>query len=159
MSIGFEKHDHTSCIQEALSSADKYCASEGLQFTKTRRRVLEILLMEHKALGAYEILAHLSDEGLGAQPPIVYRALDFLVANGFVHKIEKLNAYSACTHHGEAHSPVFMICRVCKSVVETQTKPLRGFLDTTAKAAGFMIERTVIEAEGLCPSCQKAPAL
>ncbi|MBE9476834.1 MAG: transcriptional repressor, partial [Proteobacteria bacterium] len=92
----------------------------------------------------------------GSQPPVVYRALDFLVANGFAHKIEKLNAYSACGHPGKAHAPVFMICRTCKSVVEAQTEPLRGFLGSTAKAAGFLIERTVIEIEGLCPTCQKA---
>ncbi len=156
MSLSFEKHDHTSCIKKALSTADEYCANEGLQFTKTRRRVLEILLMEHKALGAYEILSYLSDEGLGAQPPIVYRALEGLVANGFVHKIERLNAYSACTHHGEEHSPVFLICSVCKNVMETQTKHLRDFVGTTAETVGFMVERTVIEAEGLCPSCQKS---
>lgn len=155
MALGFEKHDHASCIQDALSCADTYCAREGLQFTKTRRRVLELLLVEHKAIGAYDILARLSDEGLGSQPPIVYRALDFLVANGFVHKIEKLNAYSACSHPGEAHSPVFMICRKCNCVVEAQTEPLRGFLGAAAKAAGFQIERTVIEAEGLCPTCQR----
>lgn len=154
MSKGFQKHDHTTCIRDALTCADAHCKRNSLQFTKTRRRVLEILLQEHKALGAYDILSHLNSEGLGSQPPIVYRALDFLVANGFVHKIEKLNAYAACTHPGISHSPVFMICRDCDSVVETQTEPLMNFLGTTAKTAGFSIERTVIEAEGLCPSCQ-----
>ncbi|KAB7610028.1 transcriptional repressor [Amylibacter sp. SFDW26] len=156
MSVGFENHDHTFCIQDALETADTYCSENGLQFTKTRRRVLEILLMQHKALGAYDILAHLSDEGLGAQPPVVYRALDFLVTNGFAHKIEKLNAYSACSHPGISHSPVFMICRVCENIVETKTEPLHSFLGTTAEAAGFSIEDTVIEVEGVCPSCQKS---
>ncbi len=155
MSVGFEEHDHTSCIKDALASADAYCDENSLQFTKTRRRVLEILLMEHKALGAYDILAYLSDEGLGSQPPVVYRALEFLVANGFVHKIEKLNAYSACSHPGKSHSPVFMICRLCKNVVEAQTEPVRSALTSTAKTAGFIIERTVVEVEGLCPSCQQ----
>jgi Fur family zinc uptake transcriptional regulator len=156
MPIGFEKHDHTTCIQTALASAEACCANAGLQLTKVRRRVLELLLLEHKALGAYDILSTLNAEGLGSQPPIVYRALDFLVANGFAHKIEKLNAYSACCHPGKTHAPVFMICRACKSVVEAQTKPLHGFLGSTAKAAGFLIERTVIEMTGLCPTCQKA---
>ncbi len=159
MPVGFETHDHSTCIDDALSTADKYCASHGLQFTKTRRRVLELLLMEHKALGAYDILSHLNTEGLGSQPPVAYRALDFLVANGFAHKIEKLNAYSACCHPGQSHAPVFMICRACQAVVETQTEPLRNFLGSTAKAAGFLIERTVIEIEGLCPTCQKAETL
>ena len=154
MLIGFEKHDHAACIQTALASAEAFCAREGLQFTKTRRRVLELLLKEHKALGAYDILGTLNAEGLGSQPPVVYRALDFLVANGFAHKIENLNAYSACCHPDKDHSPVFMICRKCKSVVETQTEPLRDFLGETAKTADFLIERTIIEIEGLCPSCQ-----
>ncbi len=159
MPVGFEQHDHTRCIQTALASAEQYCTDESLQLTKVRRRVLELLLHEHKALGAYDILSTLNAEGLGSQPPIVYRALDFLVANGLAHKIEKLNAYSACCHLGKAHTPVFMICRACKCLVETQTEPLRNFLGSTAKAAGFLIERTVIEIEGLCPTCQKADAL
>jgi Fur family zinc uptake transcriptional regulator len=87
MSLGFEEHDHSTCIKDALETAEAYCANENLQFTKTRRRVLELLLHEHKALGAYDILATLSKEGLGTQPPVVYPALDFLVAKGFVHKI------------------------------------------------------------------------
>ncbi len=157
MPIGFEDHNHTACIQSALASADVYCAQKSLKFTPTRRRVLELLLQEHKALGAYDILSTLNAEGLGSQPPVVYRALDFLVANGFAHKIENLNAYSACCHPDQAHSPVFMICRKCKCVVETHTEPLRGFLGTTAKTAGFLIERTIIEIEGLCPACQKEP--
>jgi len=156
MPLGFEKHNHSTCIKSALEAADAFCARENLQFTKTRRRVLELLLHKHKALGAYDILATLDTEGLGSQPPVVYRALDFLVANGFAHKIEKLNAYSACAHPGQSHTPVFMICRACHAVAETRPKPLRGFLEAAAKSVDFIIERTVIEAEGLCPTCQKA---
>ncbi|MEP1496019.1 MAG: transcriptional repressor, partial [Pseudophaeobacter sp.] len=84
------------------------------------------------------------------------RALDFLVTNGFAHKIERLNAFIACTHPGEDHAPVFMICRLCKSVAEAQTIPTKGQLGQAARDAGFQIERTVVEAEGLCPKCQKA---
>jgi len=159
MPLGFEKHDHATCIKDALETADATCARENLQLTKTRRRVLELLLHEHKALGAYDILASLGQEGLGTQPPVVYRALDFLVTNGFVHRIEKLNAYSACTHPGQSHTPVFMICRECHAVVETRTKALSGVLGAAAKSADFLIESTVIEAEGLCPTCQESPPL
>lgn len=154
MTLGFETHDHSSCIQTAIETAETFCERKGLQFTKTRRRVLELLLKEHKALGAYDILGTLGSEGFGSQPPTVYRALDFLVANGFAHKIEKLNAYSACCHPGEQHSPIFMICRKCSCVVETQTQSLKNYLDTAANTMGFLIERTVIEIEGLCPTCQ-----
>ncbi|TNJ45922.1 transcriptional repressor [Phaeobacter sp. B1627] len=156
-SIGFASHDHTRCITSGLTAVDSYCAQNGLKFTAVRRRVLEILLQQHRALGAYEILDYLRREGLGSQPPVAYRALDFLVKHGFVHKIERLNAFIACTHPGSPHTPVFMICRECTSVAEAQREPMQGQLGAVARAAGFLIERTVVEAEGLCPKCQDLP--
>ncbi|UWQ39533.1 transcriptional repressor (plasmid) [Leisingera aquaemixtae] len=158
VSIGFEPHDHSSCIQDCIAAVDAHCRAEGLQFTPVRRRVLEILLQEHRALGAYEILDRLREEGLGSQPPVAYRALDFLVKNGFAHKIERLNAFIACSHPGETHAPVFLICRACDAVAEAQREPTQGQLGQAARDAGFVIERAVIEAEGLCPKCQKAAA-
>ncbi len=152
--IGFEAHDHTDCIREGIAGADRYCDSKGLKLTPVRRRVLEILLEDHRALGAYEILDVLRREGLGSQPPVVYRALNFLVANGLVHKIERLNAFIACVHPELRHVPAFMICRGCKTVAEAQARLPEGGLPELAKAAGFQIERAVIEAEGLCPACQ-----
>ncbi len=153
-SVGFERHDHTGCIADAVAAAETVCADRKVQFTPGRRRVLEILLEEHRALGAYDILERLSREGRGAQPPVAYRALDFLVKHGFVHKIEGLNAFIACTRPGEAHAPAFMICRLCAAVAETQAAPASDALAGAARAAGFRIERTVVEAEGLCPACQ-----
>ncbi len=124
--------------------------------TPVRRKVLELLLEEHRALGAYAILDMLSEAGFGSQPPVAYRALDFLAEHGFVHKIERLNAFVACAHPGEAHSPAFMICRVCDAVAEAQSAPTKGALGTAARATGFQIERTVVEAEGVCPACAEA---
>lgn len=152
--IGFEIHDHGSCIADAVNAADAYCQDAGLQFTPARRRVLEILLAGHRAMGAYDILDVLRSEGLGSQPPVAYRALDFLVSHGFAHKIERLNAFVACCHPGARHSPAFLICRKCDAVAEAVAEPARGILGRTATDAGFVIERTVVEAEGLCPSCR-----
>lgn len=149
----FSRHDHASCIAETVTRAEEICARDGLRLTPARRRVLEILLAEHRAMGAYEILDVLRAEGLGAQPPVAYRALDFLVANGFAHKIERLNAFVACTHPGEAHAPAFLICRKCGRVAETSAAGQGGRLGAAAREAGFAIERTVMEAEGLCPVC------
>lgn len=153
-SIGFEKHDHAACIQGSIEKVDAHCANAGLQLTPVRRRVLELLLQEHRSLGAYELLDRLRDEGLGSQPPVIYRALDFLVKNGFVHKIERLNAFVACTDPSHDHAPTFLICKACDSVAETHTQLETGVLAQTAKDAGFKIERTVVEAEGICPKCQ-----
>ncbi|MDJ1008454.1 MAG: transcriptional repressor [Paracoccaceae bacterium] len=157
--LGFERHDHDRCVAQALAAAEARCAEAGLRLTPVRRKVLELLLQEHRALGAYAILDLLRDAGFGSQPPVAYRALDFLVEHGFVHKIERLNAFVACAHPGAAHAPAFMICRLCQTVAEAQSSPARGALGAAARAAGFQIEKTVVEAEGVCPACaEKAGA-
>ncbi|GAB4291036.1 MAG: Fur family transcriptional regulator [Roseovarius sp.] len=154
--IGFEAHDHRRCIAAALSAAEAHCAAAGLNLTPVRRRVLEILLRRHRALGAYEILDELREAGFGSQPPVVYRALEFLVANGFAHRIERLNAFVACAHAGAEHAPAFLVCRLCAAVAEAEAAAGQRAIAATARAEGFTVERMVIEAVGLCPRCAGA---
>jgi Fur family zinc uptake transcriptional regulator len=154
--LGFARHDHSACMHDALAAAEARCAEEGLRFTPVRRKVLELLLQQHRALGAYAILDMLRDAGFNSQPPVAYRALDFLTAHGFAHKIERLNAFVACAHPGKMHAPAFMICRECDAVAEAETLLGQSGLGDAAKAAGFRIERSVVEAEGVCPSCAGA---
>lgn len=146
---GFAKHDHGACVDAALLAADAACATRKVQLTPVRRRTLEILLEAHAALGAYDVLARLEADGFGDKPPVVYRALGFLVEQGFVHRIERLNAFVACAHPGATHDPAFMICRGCGKVAEAVAAD-----QSFAASSGFRIEQTVIEAEGLCPACQ-----
>ena len=150
--LGFARHDHAHCVADALRVAEARCAERGVRLTPVRRRTLEILLEAHEALGAYDVLARLSDEDLASKPPMVYRALAFLTEQGLAHRIERLNAFVACAHPAEAHDPAFMICRACGTVAEAQISS--AALDRSAQASGFVIEQTVIEAEGLCPGCQ-----
>ena len=153
LSPGFEEHDHGACVASGLAAAEAYCADAGLKLTPVRRKVLELLLQEHRALGAYALLDLLKGAGFGSQPPVAYRALDFLTEHGFAHKIERLNAFVACSHPGETHSPAFMICRQCDAVAEALSAPAKGALGQAARTAGFRIEKTVLEAEGVCPDC------
>lgn len=153
--VGFDPHDHARCVEAAIAAAEAHCAARGLRFTPVRRAALEILLGEHRAMGAYELLDRLHQAGFGSQPPVAYRALEFLVANGIVHKIERLNAFIACAHPGESHSPAFLICRLCEAVAEAQSAPAPGSLGEAARATGFRIERTVVEALGICPACSR----
>lgn len=155
---GFDHHDHTVCISGALAAAETYCRDNKLKLTPVRRRVLELLLKDHKALGAYDILAIISAEGLGSQPPVAYRALDFLVTHGFVHKIENRNAYTACTHSGADHTPAFLICTSCESVVEAHADTADDQIDKIANTAGFIVKNTTIEIEGICPNCTDTAA-
>jgi len=152
--LAFADHDHAHCAHDALQRAEALTASTGARLTPVRRRVLEILLEAHKALGAYDVLARLTTEGFGNQPPVAYRALEFLVDQGFVHRIQRLNAFTACVHPGEDHAPAFLICRACHMVAEAEASEARHSLDAEAARAGFQIERSTIEALGLCPNCR-----
>lgn len=158
MTVGFEKHDHAACVGDTIATAEAYCEANKVRFTPIRRRVLELLLAEHKALGAYEILDRLREEGRGSQPPVAYRALDFLVSHGFAHKIEGRSAYIACAHPEERHSPAFLICRVCDAVAEAPASTARGALGSAAQETGFRVERTIVEAIGVCPDCADGSA-
>ena len=140
-------------MENSIQEAEHYCQENGLNFTPVRRKVLEILLQKNTAIGAYEILDLLREAGFKNQPPVAYRALDFLVQNGFAHKIEQLNSFIGCIHPGKDHSPAFMICRNCDSVSEEEALTRNFSVSQIASKAGFTVEKAVIEARGLCHSC------
>jgi Fur family transcriptional regulator, zinc uptake regulator len=152
----FHPHDHADCRANVLTRADELARTSSARMTPVRRRVLEILLAEHRALGAYDVLQHLAADGFGNQPPVAYRALEFLVEHGFAHRIDRLNAFVACMHPGEAHAPAFLICRNCRTVAEAPAKPARAALNKAAASLGFQVEGSSIEAVGLCPQCKDA---
>jgi Fur family zinc uptake transcriptional regulator len=154
----FAHHDHAHCTADVLAQAETMLAAQGARLTPVRRRVLEILLEEHRALGAYDVLNRLAAEGFGNQPPVAYRALDFLEEHGLAHRIRRLNAFCACMHPGEAHAPVFLICRSCDMVAEAAGASVRTALEEAAAGAGFVVERSTVEALGLCPTCREAAA-
>ena len=140
-------------MENSIQEAEQYCEENGLNFTPVRRKVLEILLQKNTAIGAYEILDLLREAGFKNQPPVAYRALEFLVQNGFAHKIEQLNSFIGCMHPGKDHSPAFMICRNCDSVSEEEALTRNFSVSQIAAKAGFTVEKAVIEARGLCHSC------
>ena len=151
--VAFARHDHASCASDVMGRAVALAQAQGVKLTPVRRRALEILLEEHRALGAYDVLQRLAADGFGSQPPVAYRALDFLVEHGLAHRIQRLNAFAACMHPGETHAPVFLICRGCNTVAEAEAAAVRTALDKAAEGMGFVIERSTVEAMGLCPRC------
>lgn len=149
----FSPHDHQACESRALEEALERLASEGARLTPVRRRTLEILLESHRAMGAYEILDRLAEEGFGRQPPVAYRALEFLAQHGLVHRLQRLNAFAACLHPGHEHTPAFLICRKCDKVAELPGARIRDVLAELAAESGFVMERSTVEVLGLCPAC------
>jgi len=142
-------HDHAVCMATTLSAA----TSLGAKLTPLRRRVLAIVLESHTPLGAYDVLAALARDGTRPAPPTVYRALDFLKAQGLVHRIDSRNAFVACFAPGKAHRNHFLLCDKCGRAVELGDDGLDAALEAASRAKGFVVERQTVEITGKCADC------
>jgi Fur family transcriptional regulator, zinc uptake regulator len=150
-------HDHERCANDAIAHAEAICAARSERLTPLRRRVLEALLSSHAPLGAYELIDKLSGRGARVAPITIYRALDFLRAQGLAHRIESRNAFIACVHNHASGDPVvFLICEKCGAVGEAASAAVADTLKTAARAAGFTPKTPVIEISGICAHCKAA---
>lgn len=148
-------HDHNRCIASALDVAERVCDESGARLTDLRRRVLELVWSRHKPISAYEILDLLKADRSSAAPPTVYRALDFLLEQGLIHRIESLAAFIGCVNPEEDHRGGFFICSSCRAVDELRDcRPLRDAIRQEADERGFMVTASMIEVIGLCPTCR-----
>jgi Fur family zinc uptake transcriptional regulator len=150
-------HDHGRCAAEAITHAEGVCAARGQKFTPIRRQVLGALLASHRPLGAYEIIDELAKTMARPAPITIYRALDFLMENGLVHRIESRNAFLACAHnHDETSVVAFLICESCGSVGEISAASLARSFNEAARSTGFAPKLSVVEITGTCAHCQRA---
>ena len=147
--------DHERCSADALAHAEALCAKRGERLTAMRRKVLEALTASHKPLGAYELIDQVALQGPRPAPITIYRALDFLTAQGLVHRIESRNAFLACIHNHASDAPVvFLICEQCGAAGEAPSAAVADSLNAAAKSAGFAPKARVIEISGVCRHCR-----
>ncbi|AJE17262.1 zinc uptake transcriptional repressor Zur [Stutzerimonas balearica] len=155
--LAYTPHDHDHCVSSALAEADSLCLRQGVRLTALRRRVLELVWQSHRPLGAYDILATLSEQdGRRAAPPTVYRALDFLLENGLVHRIASLNAFIGCSHPEHPHQGQFLICRNCHTAIELEQASIAEAIESAARTVNFAVETQTVEVVGLCAPCRSA---
>lgn len=147
-------HDHDHCVSSALDAAERVCRDKGLRLTALRRRVLELVWGSHEPVKAYELLERLREERGGAAPPTVYRALEFLLGEGLIHRLESLNAYVGCGDPRPEHKGQFLICRDCQAVAELDDPKLRAVLGERARDLGFALDEVTVELSGRCARCQ-----
>jgi Fur family zinc uptake transcriptional regulator len=152
----FAGHDHKSCVGDALDRASLLCTGRGVRLTRLRRRVLELVWRGHAPVGAYAILDSLRGSHAGAAPPTVYRALDFLIEQGLIHRIESLNAYVGCARPERPHVSQFLICGRCQAAAELDDPAIARAVQRRAGELGFAVERQTIEIRGCCPRCADA---
>jgi Fur family transcriptional regulator, zinc uptake regulator len=158
MNAGFPTldHDHKRCVADAITRAEEACEARGARLTPLRRRVLHILAESHSPLGAYEIVERLKKTRDPAPAMSVYRALDFLVAEGLAHRIESKNAFLACIHgHEEDEIVLFLLCERCHRAAEVTSSALGRDLAQAAGGVGFSARARVLEVTGLCNTCKK----
>ncbi|MCG8361567.1 MAG: transcriptional repressor [Kiloniellales bacterium] len=148
------RHNHRRCVAEALAAADVLCRGRGVRLTRLRRRVLELVWDSHAPVGAYQLLRELSREREKAAPPTVYRALDFLMAQGLIHRIESLNAFVGCIDPRAPHVGQFLICDDCGSAAELHDLRIDRAISRASAEADFTVERSTVEVRGLCPDCR-----
>ena len=159
-----DPHHHVHDAAGFVAAVERACNERGLRLTAIRARVLGLVAQAGRPIKAYDLLEQIrldnSREGESAgaaAPPTVYRALDFLLANGFIHKLESINAFVACHHPNSAqHSVPFLICDRCHSATELEDAGIVASLDAAARALGFAPQAQTLEVHGLCAKCAQA---
>jgi len=144
-------HDDAIGFVRAVETAS---TERGLRLTPLRREVLQLVARAGKPVKAYDLLDSLRDTHGNAAPPTVYRALDFLLENGFIHKLESINAYVACHHPAEQHQVPFLICDVCDGAQEVCDPRVAELIEAQARTFGFTPQGQTVEVHGVCKNCR-----
>ena len=148
-------HDSDGFVREV----ERACEARGLRLTPIRANALRLIADAGRPVKAYELLDRMKATHDAAAPPTVYRALDFLLEHGFIHKLSSINAYVGCHHPGgEAHAVPFLICDRCHSATELEDDSIVSSLDASARALGFAPQAQTLEVHGICSACRAADA-
>ncbi|MEM6051715.1 zinc uptake transcriptional repressor Zur [Erwinia sp. P7711] len=148
-----------SSPEKILSQAETICQQRNVRLTPQRLEVLRLMSQHQGAISAYDLLDLLRASEPQAKPPTIYRALDFLLEQGFVHRVESTNSYVVCHHFEQpSHTSAMLICDRCGSVAEQQAEGVENILKSLALTSGFALAHSVIEAHGLCHTCVEVEA-
>ena len=146
-------HDHTSCINKAVLTAEHLCLQRGVKLTPIRRKVLELIWESHQAVKAYDLLDRVKPLERSAKPATVYRALDFLIEQGLIHRVESLNAFIGCSCSEQQHEQLLLICVHCHEVEERPAQAVMAAVAGEIERAGFTIHSKALEIQGICAHC------
>lgn len=149
-------HDHNRCIDTALDTAERLCRERGVRLTPLRRRVLELIWEDHRAVKAYDLLDRIKPIEKTAKPATVYRALEFLISQGLIHRVASLNAFIGCRCSDHPHELLLLICRHCGEIEEMPAPAIMAAIREESRSAGFSSEQQSIEVTGLCRHCVSA---
>lgn len=141
--------------EELLAAAERHCSRRGLRLTPVRREVLELVLDYPDVVKAYDVLSDLQRLRGNAAPPTVYRALDFLVEVGILHRAESLNGFVFCDHFADEHTSVILNCTTCGRTEELPADEPVNTLLRYCHERGFDISPEPFVLSGQCRDCHK----
>ena len=136
-----------------IKNAINFCKDNGHRVTNPRIEVLKIISKSKKPIKAYDILDKLSKKIINPKPPTVYRAIEFWEKFNIVHKIESLNAFTACEADHLHEGSQFLICDDCGVAIESHLCDLPNILKQISKQNTFKTLRWKLEISGLCNQC------
>lgn len=149
-------HSHAAAadparVERALIAARTRCEGAGEAWTEPRHRTYALLVGAGKPMKAYDLIQQFGGGMRPTKPPTVYRSLDLLMAIGLVQKVVTLGAYMACPEGASTGAAGLLVCTCCHAVEQL---PDTGPAAISGAPAGFLIERVVLEASGICRRCR-----
>jgi Fe2+ or Zn2+ uptake regulation protein len=138
-----------------MSCAELYTPelrARGYRMTQQRLVILHTLHHAGTHLSPTEIFDTAKKELPGLTEPTVYRTLEFLAKNGFVHAAHKRKGHLVYQIAQHAHH--HLVCRECGQELEVDHNVLKGLYEKLESTSGYKLTDSHIIFFGLCPDCQ-----
>ncbi|WP_274585526.1 Fur family transcriptional regulator [Neisseria leonii] len=156
-------------MSETKQKIIRQTRERGGLVTALREKALDIVLGEQQVIKAYQVLARLqADSETPLAPPTAYRALDFWVEQGVLHKVAAVNGYVVCAHarhecghhcaapaQADGHSAFILVCTECGVVDEQSLRQEWGALRHAVADGGFMLTEEHVVLTGVCAECRQ----
>jgi Fur family ferric uptake transcriptional regulator len=132
-------------------------ARAGYRSGGARRAVIELLGRQDCCLSAQEIFDRLRADGRGIGIATVYRALDLLMAKGFVQRLDVGGGtarFEPVHKSGEHHH--HLVCRDCGRVDSFEDDGLERALRLVEGRTGYSVAEHDVVLRGACADCSAA---
>jgi Fur family ferric uptake transcriptional regulator len=137
------------------------CASEytpqlrarGFRMTSQRLAILHTLRHAETHLSPSEVYKLAKRDLPGLTEPTVYRTLEFLAENDFVHISHSANGHLSYQIVGENHDHI--VCRRCGSEIEVEHRTLENLYRELESTTGYARINSHVTFFGLCSKCQR----
>lgn len=128
-----------------------------IQASPLRVQILSIFLEQNTSMGAYEVLGLLKKVKPNAEPPTVYRVLDYLIKQDVLHKVSGGKKYILCQQkHGTATSKknaLLFTCHQCSKTYEYADDKIGDFIEYLTSQYHIKPSEEVLDITGVCHHC------